>query len=208
VTIGAFFQTEFVMVKSMLRPLLIGSALALAGCASSIPPVEVTRFHLGTPIAIGTVAIETPIMDSLEQQTYATAVSTEMARLGYPTAAMSSAAYIANVNIRRDTREALAARNGSGVSVGIGGGTGGYRGGGVGLGLGFTFGGKKRDTVITELSVQIKRRIGGDVVWEGRAQTEAKENAPAAQPGLAAQKLASALFQDFPGVSGRTIQVK
>ena len=196
------------MVKMMLKPLLMGSALALAGCASSIPPVEVTRFHLGTPIDIGTVAVETPIMDSLEQQTYATAVSGELARLGYPSAAMSSAAYIINVNVRRDTREALAARNGSGVSVGIGGGTGGYRGGGVGLGLGFTFGGKKRDTVITELSVQIKRRIGGDVVWEGRAQTEAKENAPAAQPGLAAQKLASALFQDFPGVSGRTIQVK
>ena len=194
------------MVKMMLKPLLLGSGLLLAGCASSIPPVEVTRFHLGTPISVGTVAIETPIIEGLEQQTFANAVSGEMARLGYPSSAMSSAFYIANVNVRRDTREALAQR-GSGVSVGLGGGTGGYRGGGVGLGVGFTFGGKKRDTVITELSVQIKRRIGGDVVWEGRAETEAKENAPAAQPGLAAGKLAAALFKDFPGVSGRTVTV-
>ena len=47
----------------------------------------------------------------------------------------------------------------------------------------------------------------GAVVWEGRAQTEAPGNAPAAQPGLAADKLARALFQDFPGESGRTITV-
>jgi hypothetical protein len=44
-------------------------------------------------------------------------------------------------------------------------------------------------------------------VWEGRAETQAPANAPAAQPGLAADKLASALFKDFPGESGRTITV-
>src|SRR3546814_13817749 len=62
--------------------------------------------------------------------------------------------------------------------------------------------------VITELNVQIKRRADATVIWEGRAITEAKENAPAAQPGMAAAKLAGALFKDFPGVSGRTITVK
>ena len=51
------------------------------------------------------------------------------------------------------------------------------------------------------------RLSDGAVVWEGRAQTEAPGNAPSAQPGLAADKLARALFQDFPGESGRTITV-
>ena len=194
------------MVRSMMKPLALGCALVLSGCAASIPPVEVTRFHLGLPIERSTVAIESvPGADSLEAETYNNAVRGELSKLGYPDAALSSAFYVATVRVMRDTREALAQK--SPVSIGVGGGTGGYGGGGVGLGLGFSFGGKKRDIVATQLSVQIKRRVGGDVVWEGRAQTEAKDNAPAAQPGIAAGKLASALFKDFPGESGRTINV-
>jgi hypothetical protein len=53
----------------------------------------------------------------------------------------------------------------------------------------------------------MKRASDDLVVWEGRAQTEAPNTAPAAQPGLAADKLARALFQDFPGESGRTITI-
>lgn len=30
---------------------------------------------------------------------------------------------------------------------------------------------------------------------------------PAAQPGIAAAKLAEALFKDFPGVNGETIEI-
>lgn len=194
------------MVRSMLKPMLLGSMLALAGCAASIPPVEVTRFHLGLPIERSTVAIESPPGgDSLELQTYGNAVRGELGKLGYPDADLSSAFYVATVRVVRDTREQLVKK--SPFSIGLGGGTGGYGGGGVGVGLGFSFGGKKRDTVISQLSVQIKRRIGGDVIWEGRAQTEAKENAAGAQPGIAAGKLAAALFKDFPGESGRTINV-
>jgi hypothetical protein len=57
------------------------------------------------------------------------------------------------------------------------------------------------------LSVRIARRDGGNVVWEGRASVEAKQGSPASQPGLAAAKLAEALFRDFPGESGTTIRV-
>src|SRR3546814_18502563 len=96
---------------------------------------------------------------------------------------------------------------GSPVSVGVGGSTGSY-GSGLGLGIGINLSGKPKAIVITELNVQIKRRADATVIWEGRAITEAKENAPAAQPGLAAAQLAGALFKDFPGVSGRTITVK
>ena len=93
------------------------------------------------------------------------------------------------------------------ITIGIGGGTG---GGGLGIGLGTSFGigkAKAKQIIITQLSVQIKRRADQNVIWEGRAITEAPEGAPAAQPGLAADKLASALFKGFPGTSGTTITV-
>jgi hypothetical protein len=103
-----------------------------------------------------------------------------------------------------------ASRNGSGVSVGVGGSTGGYRSGvGVGVGLDLTrlFGGGARDVVLTRMNVRIDPRAGGMALWEGRAETAARDGTPAAQPGLAADKLARALFADFPGRSGETITV-
>ena len=45
----------------------------------------------------------------------------------------------------------------------------------------------------------------GNTIWDGRAQTNARANSPAIQPGLAAQKLADALFVGFPGESGTTV---
>ncbi|MEO0440146.1 MAG: DUF4136 domain-containing protein, partial [Pseudomonadota bacterium] len=92
------------------------------------------------------------------------------------------------------------------VSVGVGGRTGSY-GSGVGLGIGINLGGKPKDKIVTELSVRISRQSDGNVVWEGRSSIEAKQGSPASQPGLAASKLAEALFRDFPGQSGSTIKV-
>ncbi|MCJ8158512.1 DUF4136 domain-containing protein [Sphingomonas sp. LaA6.9] len=194
------------VAQRSVKSVMVGAALALAGCAASIPPVEVTRFHLNQPIAPGTVAIDTaaPGVKSLEFTNYTNAVAAELQRLGFAPAAIGASDYVATVAVSRDTRQALAQN--SPVSVGVGGASGSY-GGGVGVGVGFSFGGKPKDLIVSELHVQIKRRAAGDVIWEGRAQTEAKENAPAAQPGIAAGKLASALFKDFPGRSGETISV-
>jgi hypothetical protein len=57
------------------------------------------------------------------------------------------------------------------------------------------------------LAVRIVRRSDQVVIWEGTAVQFAKAGSPAAQPGIAASKLAEALFKDFPGVSGETIRV-
>jgi hypothetical protein len=46
------------------------------------------------------------------------------------------------------------------------------------------------------------------VVWEGRARLEARDGTPYASSAAAVDKLAMALFKDFPGESGRTISVK
>lgn len=195
------------MAAPLTKALLIGAALALSGCATGLPPVEVTRFHLNQAIVPGPVAIEpasTDMTGDLEFRTYADAVQAELARLGHRAASIDGAAYVAVIGIARDTREALARR--SPLSIGVGGGTGGY-GSGVGVGVGFNIGGRPKAAVITELRVQLKRK-GGDVLWEGRAQLEARQGAPASQPGIAAGKLAAALFRDFPGESGRTITVR
>lgn len=194
----------------------LGTA-TLSGCATTTAsgPVEVTRFHLGAPLETGTLAVE-PLPGggppSLEFKTYAAAVQTEALRSGFTVPAAGAAArYLAVVGFTRATRPG--APRGGGVSIGLGGGgySGGYGGGGVGLGGGVSFPlGKRRyrEVVLTDLSVQIRRRSDATVIWEGHAQTSADDVAPEAQANAAAGKLAHALFQGFPGESGRTITVR
>ena len=63
------------------------------------------------------------------------------------------------------------------------------------------------DEVETTLAVRLVRRSDKLVIWEGKASQMAKAGSPAAQPGIAAAKLAEAMFKGFPGVSGETIRV-
>ena len=198
----------------MLKRVLIPSclALSLAGCATAVPPVEVTRFHIGNPAQSGTVTVEempgNPDV-GLEFRTYAAAVDQELQRVGFsPAGQGATSQYVAIVGFRRSFRPAAYGNDGRPVSVGIGGavGSGGYSG--VGLGIGINLSGRPKDQVVTELQVQIRRRADSTTIWEGRAYTQAREGTPAAQPGLAAQKLAAALIGGYPGESGRTITVK
>lgn len=190
-------------------------AFATAGCATGIggpAPSEVTRFHLGQQIARGPIAVE-PFepadANSLEFRSYAYAVERQLAQLGWtvvPSAGRSE--QVALVDVEQGSREALS-RGGSSVSVGVGGSTGGWRSGvGGGIGIGIPLGGGGRDVVGTLLEVSLKRRSEGTVFWEGRATTEARAGSPEAQRTVAVEKLAEALFRDFPGESGRTIRVR
>lgn len=193
------------------------AAATLAGCATTTTsgPVEVTRFHLGAPLERGTVAVE-PLPGggppSLEFKTYAAAVQGELIGSGFTaTVPGTPGQYLAVVGFARTTQEGPP--RSSGLSIGIGGGgySGGYRGGGVGLGGGVSFPVGKRHPrviVLSELSVQIRRRSDDTVIWEGRAQTAADETATDAQANAAAGKMANALFRGFPGESGRTITVR
>lgn len=189
-------------------------ALLLAGCATTPinRPVEVLRYHLGdNQVARGTVVVEPAAPGGgpagVDWRAYADAVSAELARNGYAVVPASQARYVATVNPQRGTREAL--EQGPSFSLGVGGGSYG-RGGGVGGGVGVPIGGAKvREIVGTALSVKIAERGSGTgVIWEGRAMTEADARLPDAAPEAAARKLAWALFQGFPGESGRTITVK
>ena len=197
----------------MKSRVILASALLLipAGCATAIPSAEVTRFHLDQTPMSGTVAVEEMLGNqdvSLEFKTYAAAVGQELQRIGFTEQAGKDSEYVALVSFRRAFRspnEALG--NDKPVSVSVGGSTGSY-GSGLGVGIGINLAGKPKDIVTTELYTQIRRRSDQTTMWEGRATTEAREGTPASQPGLAAAKLASALFRDFPGQSGVTIRVK
>ena len=199
-------------MRAMSRILLAGAAISLGACATTPTqtPVEVSRFHLGSPLETGTISAEPMTAGwatSLESQTYTAAVAQELSRYGYaaPVAGTTSQ-YLAVVGVTRSTRQGPPRR--PPITIGIGG--GGYTGGvGLGGGISFPIGKTRyREIVSIDLSVQIRRRSDGTVIWEGHAQTADDAVSPGAQASAEATKLANAIFRDFPGESGRTITVK
>lgn len=204
--------------------MLSAMALTLGGCATAVPPVEVTRFHSAAPTgwAAGTryVVDTVPLGDaaapdgvgvgasgpSLEWDSYRAAVERQLQLQGFVPAENGARAPLkVRIGFDRADRNAGVGKR-SPVSVGVGGSTGSY-GSGVGLGLGINLGGGPKRMADLQLSVRIDDAASGQAIWEGRALTAVPVKAPAAQPSLAAAKLAEALFKDFPGESGRTISV-
>jgi hypothetical protein len=202
------------MKAVFLRSCAIALAVGLAGCATGYGngprPVDVTRFHLNQPVARATIAVE-PVdaadRNSLEYNAYRAAVARQLAANGWtvsPNAATSE--QIALIDVRQGSRESIS--QGSPVSIGVGGSTGGWNSG-VGAGVNFGLGGGgSREMVATLLQVSIRRRSDSSVFWEGRAETEARVGSVDADRSLVVEKLAEALFRDFPGESGRTIRLK
>lgn len=184
--------------------------IALSACMIPTGPVEVTRFNRvaeGVVYGTGTfsmaAASDAKAADGLALSPYLAAVQREMERLGYG-AAGSSSDVVAEVAV---SRVEFHGRDHSPVSVGVGGSAGSH-GSGVGVGVGVNLNalGDQRG-VETMLSVRILRNADRLVIWEGRAVQRGARNAPSAQPGIAASKLAAALFKDFPGTNGETVTV-
>lgn len=208
------------MTRPFSATLLVAASLALGGCATAVPPVEVTRFHgaavagwaPGTRYTVDTAplgdaaAMVGATEPSLEWSSYRTAVERQLQLQGLAAAPEGAAAPLkVRIGFDRADRQRVGKR--SPVSVGVGGSTGSY-GSGVGVGLGINLGGGgSRSMQDLQLSVRIDDAASGQALWEGRALAAVPEKAPASQPGLAAAKLAEALFKDFPGESGRTISV-
>lgn len=194
----------------------LAAALALGACATTLPlpPTTAERLHRGAEsVGRGTIAVQ-PLATgpvSREFQTYADAVSAELARNGYASAPPGmQPQYIAVVSYSRANRIGPPRR--SPITIGIGGGSfSGGRGGGVGLGggVGFPVGGGGASTVVvSELEVLIKSRADQSHIWQGKAQTVADARRAGADAPAQAAKLAAALFQGFPGESGVTTEVR
>lgn len=202
------------MANRFLAGPVIAAAIGLTGCATgpSSFPVQATRYHYDAMTTRGTIGVE-PLAGgapaSLEYKEYAAAVQAELLRLGYtnppPGATPDN---IATVSFTRALRPLPPRRSPVSIGIGAGGYSGGYNGGvGVGGGATFPVGGRgAREGVVTELSVRI--RHGANAVWEGHAQSLTDTSAPGADTPAIAARLAAALFTDFPGESGRTIEVK
>lgn len=196
------------MRSSILLPL---SAVLLAACATT-PTAEVTRFHLGQPIARSTVALipaDGSQPSGLEFRSYADAVARELQAQSFVVVPNpAEAAYVGTLTVSQDARPG--ARRG-GLSIGLGGGgfSGGRGGGGVGLGgsVGIPItGGRPTEIRATTLGLQLKRRSDNTVIWEGRAIGEAQ--GPAGDASSAVPQLARALLSGFPGARGQTVRVK
>jgi hypothetical protein len=203
------------MKKSLVRLIMGLAAAALAaGCATDQgmgvqQGASVTRFHLGQPAARGEISVESADpreANSLELAQIAAPVERELTRLGWSVVRGNARSeQVALIRLDQVGREGS---RGSGLSIGVGGGSFGRRSG-VGVGVGGTVPlGGARTIVASELSVRIQRRSDATVAWEGRAQLEARAGSPLADPRAAADRLAWALFQDFPGESGRTIRIR
>ncbi len=192
----------------------LSAALLLSGCVIPTGPVEVTRFNRAAEgMLYGKGSFNSVITSAVNDANplaatpYLESVAREMQRNGY-TEIKSESDVIAEISY--STSNAGVARGRSPVSVGVGGSTGGYRSGvGVGVGLDITnLFNRPKARVITQLSVRLKRRSDNLVIWEGNAAQEASVGSPAAQSGIAASKLAAALFSNFPGKSGETVTVR
>lgn len=199
-----------ILATRAVAAVLLATA-ALGGCVAPVGPVEVTRFHDATlldRVGRGTIAVEPAAgMDpaSLELRSYQSAVARRLVTLGYREAPVGSGSQVALVRLQRTAFRP--GRDGSPVSVGVGGGGGSY-GSGVGMGIGIDLSGASAEQVTTELGVQIRDRASGKTVWEGRARFTVRASSPLADTQLGAAKMAEALFANFPGNSGETIQVQ
>jgi len=192
---------------------LLSALTLVAGCATedTVGGASVTRFHLGQPIVRGAIAVEAVDprdTNGLEFSQIAASVARELTRLGWTVVPNNASEQVAMVSL---TQQAHSAARRSGLTIGIGGGTGSYgRHGGVGVGGGVAIpvGGGSNLVVSSQLSVRIQRRSDATVAWEGRGQMDARAGTPFAGRAAAADRLAAALFRDFPGESGRTIRVR
>ena len=184
---------------------LLALPLSLSACMIPTGPVEVTRFNRvaeGVVYGQGSFNVRS-LGDDLSLSPYIAAVQREMTRVGYNQA-------LAEGDVRADisvSRNEFRGDNRGPVSVGVGGSTGSY-GSGVGVGVVVNLNslGNQRG-IVTTLSVRIIRRSDNLVIWEGTASQRGAANSPAAQPGIAASKLAGALFKDFPGTNGEAVTI-
>lgn len=192
--------------------LLAVTTAALSACATTpTGPVEVTRFHQPeTVMKLGqtTIFIETAAdvdIGALELAPYKNALARELAEMGYRETSRDQAAQIARVSLERSV--SLPQPKQGPVSIGVGGGTGGH-GSGVGLGIGFNLGGNKSaQEVTTQMAVSIRDAATGDALWEGRANFSVSTASPLAENEANAATVTNAMFREFPGNSGETIEV-
>jgi hypothetical protein len=190
-------KTAFLKSGAILLA-LASTACATRGGGAAAGGVDVARFHLGEQtIARSQIAIEpfdSADANRSEFPTYAAAVARELTRLGWTVVpGTARTEQIALIDVEQGSREAIAARVAARIGRNLPGSVG---------------HGSSANLTATLLEVGIRRRSDATVFWEGRAVSEARTGAAEASPSVAVDRLAAAMFRDFPGESGRTIRVR
>jgi hypothetical protein len=193
------------MKSAFLTAAAAAASLALAGCSTSggggsaaAGGVEVGRFHLGQQtIARSQIAVE-PFdradANRPEFPAYAAAVARELTRLGWTVVpATTRSEQVALIDVEQGSREAIAALSAARIGRGV---------------APLPAEGSGAAVTATLLEVGLRRRSDATVFWEGRAVTEARSGTAGAASTAAVERLAAALFRDFPGESGRIIRVR
>ncbi|MET0588048.1 MAG: DUF4136 domain-containing protein [Novosphingobium sp.] len=198
------------MKQTILAAIALAATPLTTACTTT-PSAEVTRFHLGDTSMLGRGPITIEPAQGMETGTlefgiWSSAVAQQLTAIGYgPINSGTASGQVAQIRVSQSTYQAV--RNGSPVSVGVGGATGSY-GGGVGMGIGIDLSGPPANQISTELAVTIREKGSDRTVWEGRANNMVSAKSSLASPQASAQKLSAALFQGFPGNSGETITVR
>jgi hypothetical protein len=183
------------MKAVFLRASALLIACSLAGCATTGREsgggggTEVTRMHLGQPIARSRIAVEafnSADASMPEFRSYANSVQRQLARLGWTVVnTIGQSEQVALIDVEQGSRGALQGR-------------------GMRIGPAASGGSVAANAMATMLEVRIKRRSDGSVIWEGRAIAGDGGSDRAAL----VERLSEALFRDFPGESGRTIRTR
>lgn len=184
------------------------AALIVSGCASKFT-ADVTRFNDLPPPAGETVQIvgKDPLLErGLEFASFANLVGAALERQGYrPPVAGEQADIVAAIAYGVGPGRQPLRGEGGGTSVGVG--VGGGSGGGLGVGLGAAFdlsGGGKDPVHVRSLTLELTRVADDRRLFEGRAISEGRNN----DLGSVMPYLVEALFKDFPGQNGETIEVR
>lgn len=193
-------------------PIALAAAFGLSACAGTYTgPVEVTTFVAEEPEPLGQGPIAIVFPEEIENErvrsAFESAVGRELAALGYTlVSGEGEGVQVASVRTSRDAIEGAGGARRSPVSVGAGASTGTY-GTGVGLGVGINLGGgQSGPAIVTRLAVRISDS-SGKTLWEGRAELPTSINSPYSDVEKSADTLAAALFKDFPGGNGETVEV-
>ncbi len=181
-------KAVFLRAALLIMPLSLAACATTGGGGGEQGGTEVTRMHLGLPVAKGQIAVEAfepADANSPDFRNYAASVQRQLTQLGWTMASTpGQSEQVALADVEQGSRAAL---QGRGMRIGSGAGAGG-----------------SADAMATMLEVRIKRRSDGTVIWEGRALAEAGGSDRAAT----VEQLSNALFRDFPGESGRTIRTR
>ena len=187
------------------------AALSLGACAGTYTgPVEVTRFVAEDTSALGTGSIAVAMRTSEDRDSevldaiYTRAILAELERLGYTASLEGEPGQQAFASV--STRFINRAGGNSATGVSIGGRTGTF-GTGLGIGLGLALGGGGKDREATMMEVRITSQETGEALWEGRAEIVTSVDSKYSVATENARALAAALFSDFPGGNGETVQL-